>query len=120
MVTNVLRGFGYFFLFLSLGLGATIIVLSFKDTNPVQQLDFWVTVLLVFAYVGGIFMTFWRQLIAGIFFIGIALAVGLPSAILSLWAGAFFGLPPLLAGMAFIAAELYFRSRYSTPAQPTA
>ncbi len=105
------RGIGYLFLILSLFLVTFIIALSFRESSPIGETDFWITLLLCLVYVSGLIIALWRQFIAGLLLVATGLAIGLPNATLSIWAGAFYGLPPLIAGIAFITAEIYFRVR---------
>lgn len=108
------RLIGYIFLILSLGLVMLIILLSLRESSPAGEMDFWITVLLALVYTCGLIIALWKQYISGILLIATGLAIGLPNAVLNIWAGAIFGLPPLIAGIAFITAWIY------SPAKQTA
>ncbi len=116
MITSISRGIGYVFLILSLSLVMLVILLSFRESRSIGEMDFWIIVLLALVYTSGLIIALWRQFISGILLVATGLAIGLPNATLSMWAGAFYGLPPLIAGTAFITAEIYSRVKQTASA----
>ncbi len=107
MKTIISRLVGYVFLILSLSMILLIILLSLREPSQVGEVDFWISVLLALVYACGLIIALWKQFISGILLIVTGLAVGLPNVLINVWAGAIFGLPPLIAGIAFIAAWAY-------------
>lgn len=107
---------GYVFLILALVQVMIIILLSLRESSPAGELDFWITVILALVYVCGLIIALWKQFISGILLVVTGLAIGLPNAVLNIWAGAIFGLPPLIAGIAFITAWMYSQIKQTASA----
>ena len=109
MKTTISKGFGYFFLVLSLVLQVTLILISVREA-AVTDFQFWIVVILAIIYLACLLMTFWQQYVSGMLLIAAGIFVGLPNLILFSGAGVIFGLPPLIAGVAFILAEVFTRA----------
>ena len=104
----IARSVGYGFLVLSIASSLVVIIVSFRELSPAAELDFWITVLLCLVYFCGLIIAFWNQTISGILLLSVGLAIGIPTAILNIWAGVFYGLPPMIAGIAFLIGVLFF------------
>ncbi|MFC2038833.1 hypothetical protein ACFLUG_03580 [Chloroflexota bacterium] len=101
---NIFRYTGYAFLAIGLLSLMFIITVSIPSLN----IDDGVTLIVLLFYIGSLFLAHQRPIITGIILITITLAVGVPPIITSyIWVGALYGLPPLIAGIAFIISGIW-------------
>ncbi|MFC2034273.1 hypothetical protein ACFLTT_02600 [Chloroflexota bacterium] len=102
MIDTIARWVGYLSGLFALFSITGVLLVSFASPHSSSGWDFVITIVLCFIYLVSLIITYWSPFVAGVLLLSAGLAIGIPTMIINIWAGIFFGLFPMLAGISFI------------------